>query len=140
MVLPVAVASSLVCLAVINMTLVKAWPGWPEDGVLWSQNGANVIAAEVNERGSGRRSGVRPGDVLVAISTSGGSANVVAALAVARRRGLRTIALTGRDGGEAGRAAEIHINVPSPSTARVQEVHRTLLHVICELVENAFVA
>jgi len=82
----------------------------------------------------------RAGDAALAISTSGGSANVVAALAVARRLGLRTIALTGRDGGEAGRAAEIHINVPSPSTARVQEVHRTLLHVICELVENAFVA
>ena len=82
----------------------------------------------------------KPGDAALAISTSGGSANVVAALAVARRLGLRTIALTGRDGGEAGRAAEIHINVPSPSTARVQEVHRTLLHVICELVENAFVA
>jgi phosphoheptose isomerase len=82
----------------------------------------------------------KAGDAALAISTSGGSANVVAALAVARRLGLRTIALTGRDGGEAGRAAEIHINVPSPSTARVQEVHRTLLHVICELVENAFVA
>ena len=82
----------------------------------------------------------KPGDAALAISTSGGSANVVAALAVARRLGLRTIALTGRAGGEAGRAAEIHINVPSPSTARVQEVHRTLLHVICELVENAFVA
>ena len=67
MVLPVAVASSLVCLAVINMALVKAWKGFPEDGVLWSQNGANVIAAEVNQRGSGRRSGVNAGDVLMAI-------------------------------------------------------------------------
>ena len=67
MVLPVAVASSLVCLAVINMALVKAWKGFPEDGVLWSQNGANVIAAEVNQRGSGRRSGVSAGDVLMAI-------------------------------------------------------------------------
>jgi D-sedoheptulose 7-phosphate isomerase len=80
----------------------------------------------------------RPGDVVLAISTSGASANVVTALAVSRRLGLRTIALTGRDGGEAGRAAEIHVNVPSASTARVQEVHRTLLHVICELVEDAF--
>jgi D-sedoheptulose 7-phosphate isomerase len=81
----------------------------------------------------------RPGDVALAISTSGGSPNVVAALASARRLGLRTVALTGRDGGEAGRASEIHINVPAESTARVQEVHRTLLHVICELVERAFV-
>jgi D-sedoheptulose 7-phosphate isomerase len=82
----------------------------------------------------------RPADVVLAISTSGGSRNVVAALVRARQLGLGTIALTGRDGGEVGRAAAIHINVPSPSTARVQEVHRTLLHVICELVENAFVA
>ena len=82
----------------------------------------------------------KPADVVLAISTSGGSANVVAALARARQLGLRSIALTGGDGGDVGRAAEIHVNVPSPSTARVQEVHRTLLHVICELVENAFVA
>ena len=82
----------------------------------------------------------KPADVVLAISTSGGSGNVVAALARARELGLRTIALTGCDGGEVGRAADIHINVPSPSTARVQEVHRTLLHVMCELVENAFVA
>jgi phosphoheptose isomerase len=62
----------------------------------------------------------------------------VAALDAARTRGLGTIALTGRDGGAVGRAAAIHLNVPSPSTGRVQEVHRTLLHVICELVEDEF--
>ena len=82
----------------------------------------------------------KPADVVLAISTSGGSANIVAALARARQLGLASIALTGCDGGDVGRAADIHVNVPSPSTARVQEVHRTLLHVICELVENAFVA
>jgi phosphoheptose isomerase len=81
----------------------------------------------------------RTGDVALAISTSGGSPNALAALTAARRLGLRTIALTGRDGGDLGRAAEVHINVPSDSTARVQEVHRTLLHVICELVESEFV-
>ncbi len=75
------------------------------------------------------------GDVAFGISTSGASANVVAALDTARARGLTTIALTGCDGGTVGRAAAIHINVPSRSTARVQEVHRTLLHVICEIVE-----
>lgn len=80
----------------------------------------------------------RAGDVALGISTSGGSPNVVAALEVARSRGMKTMALTGCDGGAVGRAAEIHVNVPSSSTARVQEVHRTLLHVICELVENAF--
>jgi phosphoheptose isomerase len=76
------------------------------------------------------------GDVAFAISTSGASPNVLAALGVATARGLRTIALTGRDGGRVGAAAEIHINVPEVSTARVQEVHRTLIHAICELVER----
>jgi phosphoheptose isomerase len=81
----------------------------------------------------------REGDVALGISTSGRSPNVVRGLDAARARGLRTIALTGRDGGDVGRAAQIHVNVPSESTARVQEVHRTLLHVICELVERAMI-
>jgi phosphoheptose isomerase len=76
-----------------------------------------------------------PGDVALAISTSGRSANVVAALNAASARGLTTIALTGNDGGPVGAAADIHMNVPDPSAARVQEVHRTLLHAICECVE-----
>jgi D-sedoheptulose 7-phosphate isomerase len=75
--------------------------------------------------------------VALGISTSGASANVVLGLEAARARGLVTVALTGRDGGAVGRAAAIHVNVPSDVTARVQEVHRTLLHVICELVEIA---
>jgi len=79
----------------------------------------------------------RAGDVAVGISTSGASPNVVLGLEAARARQLVTVALTGRDGGAVGRAAAIHINVPSDITARVQEVHRTLLHVICDLVERA---
>ena len=82
----------------------------------------------------------REGDVALGISTSGGSPNVVAALDTARAQGARTIALTGGDGGPVGRAADIHINIASNSTPRVQEVHRTVLHVICDLVERAFVA
>ena len=78
----------------------------------------------------------KPGDVAIGITTSGGSANVVRALEAARGRKLTTIALTGRDGGAAGRTADLHINVPSESTPRVQEVHMTLLHIICELVER----
>src|SRR6266567_928385 len=73
----------------------------------------------------------QPGDVAFGISTSGESPNVVLALQVAKTKGLKTIALTGRDGGSVGRAADIHVNVPDPSTARVQEVHRTLIHVMC---------
>jgi D-sedoheptulose 7-phosphate isomerase len=79
--------------------------------------------------------GIR-GDLAFGISTSGRSTNVVEGLRAARARGLTTIALTGRDGGPAGALADIHINVPDPSTARVQEAHRTLIHAICELVER----
>ncbi len=76
------------------------------------------------------------GDVAVGISTSGTSKNVVDGLRLARERGLRTVALTGCDGGAVGAAADIHVNVPDPSTARVQEAHRTLIHAICEIVEE----
>ena len=82
----------------------------------------------------------RAGDVLLGISTSGGSRNVLEAFAVAKRAGLTTVALTGRDGGVVGAAADIHINVPSQSTARVQEVHRTLMHAMCDLIERELYA
>jgi len=78
----------------------------------------------------------RPGDVAFGISTSGRSPNVLAGLVAARAAGLVTIALTGRDGGPIGAAAEIHINVADGSTPRVQEVQRTILHAICSLVEG----
>jgi D-sedoheptulose 7-phosphate isomerase len=78
----------------------------------------------------------RQGDVAVGITTSGRSANVIEALRVAKSRGLSTIALTGRDGGEAGALADVHVNVPSQVTARVQEVHRTWIHAVCEWVEE----
>lgn len=78
----------------------------------------------------------RSGDVVLAITTSGESPNVIRGLEEARLRGLTTIALTGRDGGAAGPLADIHVNVRSNATPRVQEVHRTLLHVICDLVEH----
>jgi len=81
----------------------------------------------------------RPGDVALGISTSGVSPNVVAALEAARALRMHTIALTGGDGGAVGRIAAIHVNVPSDVTARVQEVHRTLLHVMCDIVERRVV-
>lgn len=76
-----------------------------------------------------------PGDVAVGITTSGASPSVIEGLKAASERGMTTIALTGRDGGEAGALADIHVNVPHDVTARVQEAHIVLLHVICELVE-----
>ncbi len=81
----------------------------------------------------------RAGDIAVGISTSGASRNVVLALEAARARGIATVAVTGRDGGVVGRAAAIHVNVASDATPRVQEVHRTLLHVICDLVEQRLI-
>ena len=76
----------------------------------------------------------RPGDVALGISTSGNSPNVLRGLEAAKAGGLITIALTGR-GGEAGKIAAHHMSVAEDRTPRVQEVHATLLHVICELVE-----
>jgi phosphoheptose isomerase len=78
-----------------------------------------------------------PGDVAMGITTSGTSPNVVEGLKVAAGRGMTTIALTGDGDGEAGRIADIHLRVPDSTTAHVQEVHSTLLHVLCELVERS---
>jgi phosphoheptose isomerase len=88
-----------------------------------------VFARQVEAHG-------RSGGVLLGISTSGGSRNVLAAMAAARTKGMTTIGLTGRDGGAIGREADIHINVAASSTARVQEVHITVLHILCDLVER----
>jgi D-sedoheptulose 7-phosphate isomerase len=77
-----------------------------------------------------------PGDVAFGISTSGRSPNVVRALETARDRGMKTVALTGRDGGEAGRLVQMHLNVPDRSAAHVQEVHITILHALCALIER----
>jgi len=80
------------------------------------------------------------GDVALGISTSGGSPNVEAGLTAAKALGVTTIALTGRDGGRVGAAADIHVNVASNSTPRVQEVQRTIMHAMCSLIENSVVA
>jgi D-sedoheptulose 7-phosphate isomerase len=80
-----------------------------------------------------------PGDVLLAISTSGNSKNVVAAIKSAQAKGLVVIAMTGRDGGEMGRLlapTDFHLNVPHPRTMRIQEVHLLVLHCLCEVVDN----
>jgi D-sedoheptulose 7-phosphate isomerase len=79
------------------------------------------------------------GDVLLAISTSGNSKNVVEAMKAAQARKLVVIALTGRDGGAMGRMCgprDFHINVAHPRTMRVQEVHLLVVHCLCEVVDN----
>ena len=77
----------------------------------------------------------RTGDVLVALTTSGNSQNILSALASAKSAGLTTLALLGRDGGLARGLASVELVVPSPVTARIQEAHKFLLHVLCEMVE-----
>jgi D-sedoheptulose 7-phosphate isomerase len=78
----------------------------------------------------------RPGDILLGISTSGGSKNVVRAIEVARENGLRTIALTGNRG-KLRELADIAISVPSDLTQHIQETHLAIEHLICHFVERA---
>jgi len=81
-----------------------------------------------------------PGDLLVAISTSGRSANVLAAAAEARRIGCPVIALTGEGGGDLAGAAEVVLAVPSRRTSRIQEIHALCLHALLERVEARLAA
>jgi D-sedoheptulose 7-phosphate isomerase len=77
----------------------------------------------------------REGDVLVAISTSGNSGNVIQAMQEANTRGMKVVAMTGQTGGKMASLCDILLNVPSNDTPRIQEVHILLGHIICELVE-----
>lgn len=79
------------------------------------------------------------GDVLLAITTSGQSPNVLAAIHAAHERGMRVVALTGKDGGPLPpllREQDIELRVPSDSTARIQEVHILILHCLCDLIDR----
>jgi len=77
-------------------------------------------------------------DVLIAISTGGGSSNVLEAVRAAQDRGARTLGLSGGDGGQLRALVELCYCVPSDNTARVQECHIALLHALCECVDAAF--
>ena len=78
----------------------------------------------------------REGDIAVAISTSGNSPNVLLAVDAAREIGMITVGLTGKDGGSLGARVQYHLNVPHNLSARIQEVHIMLAHILCELTEN----
>lgn len=82
----------------------------------------------------------RSGDVLVGITTSGNSPNVLKAAAQARANGMRVIALLGRDGGKLAGACDLPIVVPAVDTARIQEMHILIGHAMCDLVEASFSA
>lgn len=78
----------------------------------------------------------KPGDVLVGISTSGNSVNILEAIKVAREKEMIVVGMTGDSGGRMRESCNYLINVPSNDTPRIQEAHITIGHVICELVEN----
>lgn len=82
----------------------------------------------------------RNGDVVLAISTSGNSPNILLALETARRLGLPRIGLTGQSGGKLRSEVEICIAVPSTSTPRIQECHALIIHILCGAIEESFVA
>ena len=81
----------------------------------------------------------RTGDVLVGISTSGNSGNVIEAIKAAHQNGMHVIALTGRDGGKIAQMlqeGDVLLNVPYPRTARIQEVHILLIHAMCDCIDT----
>ena len=81
----------------------------------------------------------RAGDVLLAISTSGNSPNVMRAIDAAHEKGIQVVALTGRDGGKMApqlKAGDVEIRVPAKVTARIQEVHLLALHCLCDLIDQ----
>lgn len=83
----------------------------------------------------------RQGDVLLAFSTSGRSPNIVAALQAAQARGMGAVLLTGRDGGPAAsklQATDLELRVPAESTARIQEIHLTIIHCLCDLIDREY--
>ncbi len=76
------------------------------------------------------------GDVLIAISTSGNSPNILAALEAAKKAGIKTIGFTGKSGGKMAPLCDIAIKIPSPCTPNVQECHIMLGHIVCQIIED----
>jgi len=80
------------------------------------------------------------GDIFIGISTSGNSLNIIKAFHSARAKGITTVALTGRDGGEMAQLADIALVVPSNSTPRIQESHILIGHILCDIIEKEIFA
>ena len=79
---------------------------------------------------------VKKGDVIIAISTSGESKNILEGIKTSKKIGAKIISLTGENGIKMKKNSDIFLNVPSTITSRIQEVHRTIIHIICEMVED----
>lgn len=88
-----------------------------------------IYARQVRAKG-------RKGDVLIGISTSGNSENIVRAMKIAQELGMKTIGLTGDSGGKMKDVSDVLINIPSNDTPRIQEVHILVGHILCELIES----
>lgn len=80
------------------------------------------------------------GDIFIGISTSGNSINIIKAFESAKLKGITTIALTGRDGGEMAKLADVALVVPSDSTPRIQESHILIGHILCDIIEKEIFA
>ena len=80
------------------------------------------------------------GDIFIGISTSGNSVNIIKAFHSAKKKGIMTVALTGRDGGEMAKLADIALVVPSNSTPRIQESHILIGHILCDIIEKEIFA
>ena len=76
------------------------------------------------------------GDIFIGISTSGNSKNIINAFEVAKQKGIKTVALVGRDGGDMAKMADFALIVPSDSTPRIQESHILIGHIICDIIEK----
>lgn len=81
---------------------------------------------------------VNKGDIVIAISTSGNSKNVINAIKSSKKKDAKVIGFTGEDGGELKKIVDMCINIPSDSTPRIQEGHRVIMHIICDLIDNHF--
>jgi D-sedoheptulose 7-phosphate isomerase len=90
---------------------------------------SNIFSRQIRALG-------KKGDIAWGISTSGNSPNLIKSIKVAQEMGIKTLGLTGKGGGEMGTLVDYHLNVESSDVLRIQEVHITLSHIICELVEQ----
>ncbi len=117
-------------------------PGWPDFRVLGLSDNMALVSAYANDEGYENvfarqlASFVQSGDVVIGISTSGKSANVLEAVKLANERGATTIGFTGFDGGELASLANLNVHVPSDCIEQVEDVHLMLEHLICTVLRE----
>lgn len=117
----------------------KERPSWP--AIVLNADVA-VMTAIANDYGYDEvfarqaQGNVNAGDVFIGISTSGDSENILRAMKVAKNKGAMTAALLGKDGGKIGKQVDFPVVVPCMITARIQESHITLIHIMCEIIEK----